>query len=305
VSVDKRLNLRSHAAHVGRAVLAAVIVLAAATLAVSCGSGEQTATPDESPSSVVVDLPKAGVPHVLCKDEAIEDLAVPTGIEVLVTNLMRQASLADAAPYEDFVLRCDNTGVTAIEAPTAYRDVDPSPLAQPQTAVRVATDLSAPIEAAPIINFFAATVGGAQFPTRPGFAALIQQSADGSLSSGTRDPREGTTIADDCQALPIRDLATEEFTGKAQFFVNCGGEQRAWVLVAAAPKSGAPYFVQMVAPARDGADADAIGRALTTMSVDAEALAAFNASLEAAAPQAPPTPSTQPTSGAPATTTAP
>lgn len=258
-------------------------LLALAVTAVACGSGDDAGTAEGTPdTTVVANLPKGTVPRVLCKGEVEGDPTPSTGVDVLVTNLVRQADLAEARPYEDYVVRCDNTGVATIEAPAAYADVDPTPWAPPQTTVRVSTDFSAPIESAPIINYFVAAVGGTQFPTLPGFTTLIQQSADGSLSSGTRDPREGTTIADDCQALPVRDLATGVYTGKAQFFVNCGNEQRAWVLVAAAPNNGDPYFIQMVAQARDAADAEAIGRALTTMSVDAETLAAFTASLEAA-----------------------
>ncbi len=284
-------------------MLIAVLVLSITTLAAACGSGDETASPDATSSSVVVENPKGHLPYVLCKGEVQEDLSIPSGVDVLTTNLVRQASLADAPPHEDFVVRCDNTGVAAFEAPVVYRDVDPGPLAQPQTAIRVSTDVTAPVEAAPIINFFAASVGGTQFPTQPGFTTLIQQTADGSLSSGTRDPREGTTIAEDCRALPVRDLATGEFTGKAQFFVNCGGDQRAWVLVAAAPNNGDPYFIQMVAQARDAADADAIGRALTTMSVHAERLAAFNAATAPPAPTSVPTETT--VAQAPGTTAAP
>ena len=288
--------MRAGAAGARRAALTAIAVLSITVGAAACGSGDQAASPDGTATSVVAQNPKGHLPYVLCNDEVTEDLSVPSGVEVLTTNLVRQASLADAPPHEEFVVRCDNTGVSTIEAPVAYRDVDPSPLAQPQTALRVATDLSAPVEAAPIINFFAASVGGAQFPTQPGFTTLIQQTADGSLSSGTRDPREGTTIAEDCRALPVRDLATGEFTGKAQFFVNCGDGERAWVLVAAAPNNGDPYFIQLVAQARDAADADAIGRALTTMSVDTERLAAFDASI------APPATAPPDTAAAPETT---
>lgn len=254
-----------------------------ASLAAACGSDAGSAG-DGGTSTTVISLPKGTVSRVLCKEEATEDLAVPTGIDVLVTNLIRQASLTEATPYEDYALRCDNAGVTTIEVPTAYRDVGPSPLDQRQAAVRASTDFEAPVETAPIITFLTATVGGTQFPTQPGFTGFIQQSADGSLSSGTRDPRDGAAISEDCEALPVRELATGEFTGKAQFFVNCGGEERAWVLVAASPNNGDPYFVQLLAQARDAADAEAIGRALSTMGVDSEALAAFTAGLTPAAP---------------------
>ena len=172
-----------------------MVLLSLITLTAACGSADQTASTDTTAGTAVVEGPKGHLPYVLCKDEPAEDLTVPSGIDVLTTNLIRQASLADAAPYEEFVVRCDNSGVTTIEAPAAYRDVDPSPLAPPQAALRAATDYTAPVEAAPIISFFAASVGGPQFPTRPGFSTLIQQTADGSLSSGTREPRVGMTIA--------------------------------------------------------------------------------------------------------------
>jgi hypothetical protein len=79
----------------------------------------------------------------------------------------------------------------------------------------------------------------------------------------------GTTIADDCRALPVRDLATGEFTGKAQFFVNCGDDQRAR---GRRPNNGDPYFIQMVAQTGLGRRQDR--RALTTMSVNPATLAA-------------------------------
>lgn len=255
---------------------ASLVVLLAA-----CGGGGD----DDGATATTVDptLPKAALPYLLCKTAPAEDASVSPDIEVFVENLVRQASLPEAPAYEESVVRCDNTGVTSIEAPSAYADVDPGPFSPPQTAIRVSPDLSANVEAEPIINFFAASVGGSQYPTQPGFATLIQQSADGSLSSGTRDPREGSTISEECQGLPVRDLDIGDLSGKARFFVNCGDEPRAWVLVAAAPSNGEPYFVQVVAHVLDTADAEALGRALSSMQVDQSALEALAAEQDAAA----------------------
>lgn len=262
------------------ATATAVLALLVTVVLGACGSGggdETTAT------TVDPSLPKAALPYLLCKTPVADDASVSPDVEVLVENLVRQAGLPDAPAYEESVVRCDNTGVTSIEAPGAYADVDPSPFSPPQTAIRVSPDLSANVEAEPIINYFAASVGGSQYPTQPGFATLIQQSADGSLSSGTRDPREGATISEECQGLPVRDIDIGDLSGKARFFVNCGDEARAWVLVAVAPSNGAPYFVQVVAQVLDTADAEALGRALSTMTVDEPALEALAAAQEAAA----------------------
>lgn len=256
----------------------AVVVLAVLLTACGSGGGEQTTDTTVDPT-----LPKAALPYLLCKTAPAEDPSVSPDVEVLVENLVRQASLPEAPAYEESVVRCDNTGVTSIEVPTAYADVEPGPFSPPQTAIRVSPDLSANVEAEPIINFFAAAVGGSQYPTQPGFATIIQQSADGSLSSGTRDPREGATISEECQGLPVRDLDIGDLSGKTRFFVNCGDEARAWVLMAAAPSNGEPYFVQVVAQVLDTADADALGRALSTMEIDQAALGTLTAAQDAAA----------------------
>jgi len=285
-----------------RTVAAALVVATALALLAGCsssdGGGGGEATTD---TTIDADLPKGTGRVVFCKQEAGDGGAPTAEVERLVENLISQASLADAEPYDAFQLVCDNTGVTSLEAPTAYAGVEPAPLGTPQAAIRVSPDFSTRIEEEPVVSFFAAPVGGAQFPTQPGFGTIIQQSADGSLSSGTRDPREGETIAAECQALPIRDLVTADYTGKAQFFVNCGNDQRAWVLVAAAPANGDPYFLQVVAQVLATADAEALGRLLTTMQVDKDALARFAA---ATAPVPDPGATTTTAAPAPATTTA-
>lgn len=264
-----------------RAVTVALVLLATLSLLAGCASGDGD---DSTATTIDTDLPKASGRVVNCKQAAGGGGEPTAEVERLVDNLISQASLAEAEAYDEFNLVCDNAGVSTLEAPAAYTDVEPAPLGPPQAAIRVSTDFTSRVEESPIVSFFAAPVGGAQFPTQPGFGTIIQQSADGSLSSGTRDPREGETISEECRALPIRDLATGDFTGKAQFFVNCGGDQRAWVLVLAAPDNGEPYFVQVVAQVLDTADAEALGRLLTTMRVDNDALARF---AEATAPVEP------------------
>jgi hypothetical protein len=279
----------------------AAAVLTAMALVASCSSGD--AGGEESAGTTInVDLPKGTGNVVLCKQQVTQGGDATPEVDRLVANLISQASLPEVTPYEEFALRCDNVGVSTLEAPSDYTNVEPTPLGPPQTAIRVSTDFGALVEAAPIVNFFAAPVGGAQFPTMPGFGTVIQQSADGSLSSGTRDPREGKTISEECQALPIRDLSTGDFTGKAQFFVNCGDDQRAWVMVAVAPDNGEPYFVQVVAQVLDTADAEALGRVLTTMHVDNDTLVRFT---ETITPVAPETTATTTVPAAPATTAAP
>ncbi|MCB1016456.1 MAG: hypothetical protein KDB10_15310 [Acidimicrobiales bacterium] len=281
---------------VGATGVVALCLLAVALAGCGSDDGDDGTT---AATSIEATAPKTGLPFVLCKGEAPSEVTLDDDVQLLVDNLVRQASLAEELPYERYERRCDNTGVTAIDTPAEYADVGPALNDPPQTAIRASTDLGAPVEAVPIISFFAAPYGGSQFPTLPGFTTLIQQSADGSLSSGTRDPREGETISEECRSLPVRDLATGTFTGKAQFFVNCGDDRRAWVLAAATPNSGDPYFVQVVAQVRDTADAEALGRALATLSVDAEALTAFTQAQEAAAAAAPP-PVDAPTTTAPA-----
>ena len=262
-------------------------MLVGCTLVAGCSSSDGSGTTggeDSTGTSIDADLPKASGRVVNCKQAAGGGGEPTADVERLVDNLISQASLVEAEAYDEFDLVCDNAGVSTLEAPAAYTDVEPAPLGPPQAAIRVSTDFTSRVEESPIVSFFAAPVGGAQFPTQPGFGTIIQQSADGSLSSGTRDPREGATISEECRALPIRDLATGDFTGKAQFFVNCGGDQRAWVLILAAPDNGDPYFVQVVAQVLDTADAEALGRLLTTMDVDTDALARF---AEATAPVEP------------------
>ena len=63
--------------------------------------------------------------------------------------------------------------------------------------------------------------------------------------------------------------------------MDCGGDQRAWALVAAAPDDDDPYFVQLIAHVLTTADAEAFGRALASMSVDAENLETFTEVQEA------------------------
>lgn len=260
--------------------LAKAVLLGFALTAVAFGCTSGTDAPDASTSTTDDTLAYAPVPEG-CNEELREDPTVPPEIGLLVADFAATAELPEATPYEHYDERCDNTGVTSIEAPTRFDDVEPAPGAPPQTAVRLSTDFSAPIESEPVINFFAAPVGGDQFPTLPRLAALVGRSADGSLSSGTRDPRQGTTISEDCRALPPQDIETGRFTGAIQFFVDCGGDHRAWALVAAAPDDDDPYFVQLIAHVLTTADAEAFGRALASMSVDAENLETFTEVQEA------------------------
>lgn len=299
-----RARRRSGAVALG---LTVVLLAATASGAAAATSGHAAGETDGETTATTVDpsLAKGTVPFILCKTPVAESVEPSDDVELLVENLISQAGLPEADPYGDPVVRCDNTGVTTMEAPPEYADIDPNQFSPPQTAIRVSTDLGANVEAAPIVNYFAAAVGGSQYPTQPGFATLIQQSADGSLSSGTREPRAGTTISEDCQGLPIRDLSTGTFTGKARFFVNCGGDARAWVLVAAAPSNGAPYFVQVVAQVQDTADAAALGHALSTMAVDAGNIAALATAQDAAAAAQAGSTSTTAAAGATTTTAAP
>lgn len=249
----------------------AVIALA---LVASCGGSDSdtAATSDASTTtSTGPDQP------VACDVDPGDDPSRPArgAVGRLVDRLVAEARLPEAERYTDFRSVCDNVDATSLTAPEDYDYVEPTGSTPPQSVIRVGRDFLGPVEEGPVIALFAAPVGGDQFPTRPRNRRAIAEVVDGSLSTGTRDPREGETIAEDCSDLPVQPFTTSEFTGVAQFYVNCGRDPRAWVVIVADPTNGDPYFIRVLAQVLDTADADALGRALETMAVDTRALRRF------------------------------
>lgn len=254
-------------------LLAVVVAASLATaLLASCSSDSGSdSQADTTETSAAGDEPPP------CPTDLSQTAGSPTAgpVKDLVDSLVAAADLPDARGYANYRIVCDNVGVTKLVAPNNYDYVEPSESSPPQSGIRVGRDFLGPVEEGPIIQVFAVPVGGTAYPTQPNKRVWISDTAAGSLSSGTRDPREGDSIAEDCEALPAERFATDELSGASQFFVDCGGDNRAWVGMALSPTNGDPYFVWLLAQTLTVADAQALGRALNTLTFDGAALSTY------------------------------
>lgn len=183
-----------------------------------------------------------------------------THVRALIDEFVRQESLAGSPGSQRHRIVCDELLANGLSVPFAWRDIRREP-----GLVAASPDLAGRIETMPVVVFSAARFSGG----RPRLEDLLAGDAAGSLESGTRDPREGRSVADGCTPRPPIPYADGVYTGLAQVWVNCDGDDgRAWLLVGALPDDGAKYRVDFIAQALTRRDAEALGHALETIQVD-------------------------------------
>ena len=173
---------------------------------------------------------------------------------------VEEAGLPDAPLYRRYRVVCDDLRASRVAVPASWASIVKGP-----TDVTIGPDLEAPVEDEPVVG-----VGAARFvgePTPP--SAIMDGNAGGSLENGRRQPpRRGRSVIDGCTARPARPYAFAGYTGETRAYVDCDGENRAWLYMAAFADNGDKCQVQMIAQALTTADAEALVRALATLRVD-------------------------------------
>jgi hypothetical protein len=172
-------------------------------------------------------------------DSAIEDF------EAEVTE--------DADSYEDFVEVTDDSGQLIIEVPEEYSDLETGPSNNGDPQILASPDLEGNIDDTPIIGYAGIQNDNAQL--------LDSTDLDDIIAGAAADQ------TDDCTAESPQDYSDPAFTGRIQVFVDCGGEDRAFLFVAALPDSGDPFVALVFGHAVTVADVDAFQNALDTFNV--------------------------------------
>jgi len=173
---------------------------------------------------------------------------------------VEEAGLPDAPPYRRYRVVCDDLRASRVAVPASWASVVKGP-----TNVTVGPDLEAPVEDEPVVGVGAARFVGAPAPP----SAIMDGNAGGSLENGRRQPpRRGRSVIDGCTARPARPYSYGGYTGETRAYVDCDGEHRAWLYMAAFADNGDKCQIQMIAQALTTADAEALVRALATLRVD-------------------------------------
>ena len=94
-----------------------------------------------------------------------------------------------------------------------------------------------------------------EFTTPPDLDDVISQTA-------------AATTQGQCDAEAPNDYADGVFSGRIQAFVNCGGDDRAWLFVAATPDNGDSYATVIFGQAVTLADVDALQHAFDTFNTN-------------------------------------
>jgi hypothetical protein len=159
----------------------------------------------------------------------------------------------DADSYEEFVEVTDDSGQLVIEVPEEYGDLETGPSNNGDPQILASPDLEGNIDDTPII----------------GYAGIQNDNAQALGSDDLDEVIAGAAAAqtDDCDAEAPEDYSDPAFTGRIQVFVNCGGEDRAFLFVAALPDSGDPFVALVFGHAVTVADVDAFQNALDTFNV--------------------------------------
>jgi hypothetical protein len=159
----------------------------------------------------------------------------------------------DADEYSDFQQITDDSGQLVIEVPEEYDDVETGASANNDPQIIASPDLEADIEETPVI----------------GYVGIQNDNAQSFSSDNLDEVIEGAASeqADDCEAQEPQDYSDPAFTGRIQVFVDCGGEDRAFLFVAALPDSGDPFVALVFGHAVTVADVDAFQNALDTFNV--------------------------------------
>lgn len=155
--------------------------------------------------------------------------------------------------YTDFEQITDDSGTIVVEVPVEWDDVDGSPNSSGDPSLRAGPDLGAPAEEVPVLGYTAVEV-----------ANPAGQDLDGLISTVSDATTQG-----ECTEEPAQPYSDPAFTGRIQAFVDCGGDDRAWLFVAATPDNGDPFVAVIFGQAVTVADVDAIQHAFDTFNITA------------------------------------
>ena len=234
---------------VGSGILASVL----AVLLVACAAerDQETARASASSSTVVA---------LACGSASGSPNRLDPDLVAVRDTLVEAARLPVGTPYPEYRVACGDLAATGADVPASWRDsvVD-------ATNFTAGPDLLAPVDTEPVVGVQVARYVGE--PISP--QSIIEGAAEGSLENGQRQPpRRGATVLEGCAEGPSLRFAHGGYTGETQFFVDCDGERRGWLIMAAFPDNGDKYQVQVIGQALTSADADALVRTLGTVRVD-------------------------------------
>lgn len=222
--------------------LAPLLVLAVA----ACGGGDDDEGADVTAAPLATAPDNTAAPAPTTTAPAF-DSGTDGGGEITVDNFASEAGITQSGDtYDDFVQVTDDSGQIFVEVPAEWDDVDTTASSDGNPSIQASPDLSGDIESTPILGYTAV-----QFESFPDLDAVIEQTAAASTGG-------------ECEAEAPNDYTDGVFTGRIQAFVNCGGQDRAWLFVAATPDNGDSYATVIFGQAVTLADVDALQHAFDT-----------------------------------------
>lgn len=242
------------------------VVLAAAGLTACGGGGGDDAAPDEGGVTTTTSADAAsGESAVACGALAEVPAVLDADQARVLAELTDALGLVEAPPYPEFRVVCDSVGATSAQVPTAWDDETPGPDDPPRAGVTVGPDLTAVVQAEPVVF-----IGAGRFVGDPPAASfIIENIAAGTLENGARTlPRRGDSIPEGCDPLDPVPYRAGEYHGEIQPYAECDGEARGWLVAAAFPDDGGQYQTQLIGQALNTADLEALVRALVTLEAD-------------------------------------
>ena len=226
-----------------------VALTAAASLAlglVACGGGDD----DES---AVTAAPLATTPD---HTAAPATTAAPEGGDAIggavdIDSFASDAGITESGDsYSEFVEVSDDSEQIFVEVPAEWDDLDTTASSDGNPSIQASPDLGGDIESTPILGYTAV-----QFTSPPDLDEVITQTAAASTGG-------------ECEAGTPNDYSDGVFSGRIQAFVNCGGDDRAWLFVAATPDNGDSYATVIFGQAVTLADVDALQHAFDTFNTN-------------------------------------
>jgi serine protease Do len=212
---------------------------------VSCGGGDDDSADTTVASTDTTTPDNTAAPTTTAADGTTTTAGA--GDAITLDNFGSAAGITeDAEAYADFVEITDDSGALVVEVPSEWSDVDGTASSSGDPSVQASPDLAGDIAVTPVLGYTAV-----EFTTPPDLDNVITQTAD-------------ATTGGECQAQPAADYADGVFSGRVQAFVGCGGDDRAWIFVAATPDNGDSYATVIFGQAVTTADVDAIQHAFDT-----------------------------------------
>ncbi|MBL8774791.1 MAG: hypothetical protein JNK12_02615 [Acidimicrobiales bacterium] len=234
-----------------RRLLALTAAAALAFVLVACGGGDGddesavtaaplATTPDNTAAPATTAAPDSGDTG----DDAV-------GGAVDIDSFASDAGITESGDsYSEFVQVSDDSDQIFVEVPAEWDDLDTTASSDGNPSIQASPDLGGDIESTPILGYTAV-----QFTSPPDLDEVISQTA----AASTRG---------ECEAGTPNDYSDGVFSGRIQAFVNCGGDDRAWLFVAAIPDNGDSYATVIFGQAVTLADVDALQHAFDTFNTN-------------------------------------